>query len=133
MLKRLASQMNLMSTSPSSEISDQCFFESSLTPETGSACQSGGNPVLRNRCEKYLISPFRIRSASSTVSWGFHGTLSGKVACSKKNAGEFCLRQRAYASGFEGMFFFNHVSSGRSSQEYDGICTRTNPVRSRNA
>ena len=73
MLNRLASQMNLISTSPSSEISDQCFLESSFFPETGSLCQSGGNPVLMNLCAKYLSSPFRMRSASSTASCGFQG------------------------------------------------------------
>src|SRR5687768_3408710 len=116
MLKRLASQMNLMSVSPSSEISDQCLFESNLMPETGSTCQSGGNPVFRDRWEKYLISPFKICSDSPTASWASHGTPSDKDTCSKKNTGEFCLRHRAYASGFDGIFFFNHVSSGRSFQ-----------------
>src|SRR5512138_79061 len=67
MLNRLASQTNLISTSPSFEISDQCLFESNLIPETGSRCQSGGNPVLINSCAKYLSSPFRMRSASATA------------------------------------------------------------------
>src|ERR671937_743376 len=113
MLNRLASQMNLISTSPSSEISDQCFLESSFFPETGSLCQSGGNPVLINLCSKYLSSPFRIRSASFTTCFGFHGMSLGNLASLKKHKGEFCLRHPAYSSGVTGIFLFSHVSSGR--------------------
>src|SRR6266545_4142041 len=105
MLNRLASQTNLMSTSPSSEISDQCLLESSFFPEIGSLFQSGGNPVFTNLCSKYLSSPFKTRSASFTACCGFQGTPSGNLASLKKNAGEFCLRHCVYSSGFDGTCF----------------------------
>src|SRR5215212_4410816 len=128
MLKRLASQMNLISTSPSSEISDQCLVPSTFFPETGSLSQSGGNPVLINLCSKYLSSPPRTRSASFTACLGFQEGSLGKRASTtpslslwlrsarrlKKNFGEFCIRHSVYASVVEGMFFFNHVFRGRS-------------------
>src|SRR5919198_5221049 len=99
MLNRLASQMNLMSTSSSSEMSDQCFLESNFFPEIGSLCQSGGNPVLINSCSKYLSSPFKMRSASFTECFGFHGISLGKrasIACSEELSppcGDFAARE----------------------------------------
>src|SRR5215213_3765361 len=123
MLKRLASQMKLISTCPSSEISDQCFVASTFFPETGSLSQSGGNPVLINLCSKYLSSPPRTRSASFMACLGFQGVFLGKRASTtpsqslrlrsarglNKNFGEFCIRHWVYASLVEGIFFFNHV------------------------
>src|SRR5690349_9881376 len=113
MLNRLASQINLMSRSSSSEISDQCLFESSLFPETGSLCQSGGKPVLTKLCAKYLSSPFKIRSASSTARCGFQerfvvrrastAFLDERSSLRSARKGEFCLRQWAYASAEDGI------------------------------
>src|SRR5215211_5280640 len=125
MPKRLGSQMNLISTSPSSESSDQCLPGSSFFPETGSLCQSGGNAALTNLWAKYLSSPLRMRSASSIAVCGFQemllencpstaflalrltlrtrSSLRSVRTDSKKNFGEFCFRHCTYASGLEGI------------------------------